>query len=114
MLKRHYSYFGIGWERLALGDSAVSGLIHVMRAHARISRSRRRDDVDAVQGSSVSDNLECRVVDTQLVNRYDLFVLEVLKAWRDWAQHSPRTIHHHGCGVFVVDGKIVRTKSLMP
>jgi len=28
-------------------------------------------------------NLECRAVDTRLVNRYNLFVLEVLKAWMD-------------------------------
>ena len=28
-------------------------------------------------------NLECKVVDTRLVNKYSLFVLEVLKAWTD-------------------------------
>lgn len=28
-------------------------------------------------------NLECKVADTRLVNRYSLFVLEVLKAWID-------------------------------
>ena len=28
-------------------------------------------------------NLECRVVDTRLVNKYCLFVLEVLEAWTD-------------------------------
>jgi len=43
-------------------------------------------------------NLECKVVDTQLVNKFNLFILEVLKAWMDPAQKHPKTIHHHGYG----------------
>jgi hypothetical protein len=39
-----------------------------------------------------------------LVKPYDLFVLEVLKAWVDPAQKHPKTIHHHGYGRFAVDG----------
>jgi flavin reductase (DIM6/NTAB) family NADH-FMN oxidoreductase RutF len=58
-------------------------------------------------------NLECRVVDTSLVKKYDLFVLEVLQAWRDPAQKDPKTIHHHGCGTFVVDGRTIKLKSRM-
>ena len=59
-------------------------------------------------------NLECRVVDTHLVNKYNLFVLEVLKAWSDPAQKNPKTIHHHGYGSFVVDGERIKLKSRMP
>ena len=59
-------------------------------------------------------NLECRVVDTRLVNRFNLFVLEVLKAWIDPAQKHPRTIHHHGYGKFTVDGEMIKLKSSMP
>ncbi len=58
-------------------------------------------------------NLECKVVDTSLVNRYNLFVLEVLKAWTDPAQKHPKTIHHQGYGRFVVDGERIRLKSQM-
>ncbi|MBZ5641933.1 MAG: flavin reductase family protein [Acidobacteriia bacterium] len=58
-------------------------------------------------------NLECRVADTRLVNSYNLFILEVLKAWKDPAQKNPRTIHHHGYGTFVVDGKTIKLKSKM-
>lgn len=58
-------------------------------------------------------NLECQVVDTRLVSKYNLFVLEVLKAWTDPAQRDRRTIHHHGRGTFVVDGKTIRLKSRM-
>jgi flavin reductase (DIM6/NTAB) family NADH-FMN oxidoreductase RutF len=59
-------------------------------------------------------NLECKVVDTHLVNKYNLFVLEVLKAWTDPAQKHPKTIHHHGYGSFVVDGETIKLKSRMP
>ena len=48
-----------------------------------------------------------------LVNKYNLFILEVLKAWIDPAQKNPKTIHHHGYGKFVVDGKTIRLKSRM-
>jgi len=58
-------------------------------------------------------NLECKVADTRLVNRYNLFILEVLRAWTDPAQKKPRTIHHHGYGTFVVDGSTIRLKSKM-
>jgi flavin reductase (DIM6/NTAB) family NADH-FMN oxidoreductase RutF len=59
-------------------------------------------------------NLECKVVDTRLVNRYNLFILEVLKAWIDPAQKNPKTIHHHGYGRFAVDGKMITLQSRKP
>ena len=59
-------------------------------------------------------NFECRVVDTSLVDKYNLFVLEVVKAWTDPKQRQPKTIHHHGYGNFVVDGKTITLKSKMP
>jgi flavin reductase (DIM6/NTAB) family NADH-FMN oxidoreductase RutF len=58
-------------------------------------------------------NLECKVTDTMLVNKYDLFVLEVLTAWTDPKQKQPKTIHHHGYGTFVVDGETIKLKSKM-
>jgi flavin reductase (DIM6/NTAB) family NADH-FMN oxidoreductase RutF len=58
-------------------------------------------------------NLECKVADTRLVNKYNIFVLEVLKAWTDPTQRAPKTIHHHGYGRFVVDGEMIKLKSRM-
>jgi flavin reductase (DIM6/NTAB) family NADH-FMN oxidoreductase RutF len=58
-------------------------------------------------------NLECKVADTRLVTSHNLFILEVLKAWKDPAQKNPKTIHHHGFGTFVVDGKTIKLKSKM-
>ena len=58
-------------------------------------------------------NLECKAVETRLVTKHNLFILEVLKAWIDPAQKNPKTIHHRGYGTFVVDGAIIKLKSRM-
>lgn len=56
-------------------------------------------------------NLECRVVDTRMMNRYNFFVLEVVKAWLDPAMKNPRTLHHSGKGVFMVAGESIKLPS---
>jgi flavin reductase (DIM6/NTAB) family NADH-FMN oxidoreductase RutF len=58
-------------------------------------------------------NLECRVVDTGMVRKYGLFVVEVVKAWIDPAAKNPRTIHHRGHGRFMVAGNTIKLKSKM-
>jgi flavin reductase (DIM6/NTAB) family NADH-FMN oxidoreductase RutF len=58
-------------------------------------------------------NLECKVTDTSLMNKYNLFILEVLKAWIDPARTASKTIHHLGYGIFVVDGETITLKSMM-
>jgi len=58
-------------------------------------------------------NLECKVASTRLVNKYNLFILEVLKAWTDPTRKNPKTIHHHGYGKFVADGDTFKLKSRM-
>ena len=59
-------------------------------------------------------NLECRLADTRMVNRHNLFVLEVLEGWIDPRQRNARTIHHRGYGTFAVDGETIRLKSRKP
>jgi len=58
-------------------------------------------------------NLECKVVDTRMVSRYSLFVLEVLKAWIDPSRKYPRTMHHLGRGTFMVAGRTIKLASKM-
>ena len=58
-------------------------------------------------------NLECRVVDTKMVAKYSLFVLEVVKAWIDPKVENPRTIHHRGKGHFMVAGETIQLRSEM-
>ena len=56
-------------------------------------------------------NLECKVIDASMVNKYCFFVLEVVKAWIDPAKKRPWTIHHLGRGVFAVDGRTIKLRS---
>jgi flavin reductase (DIM6/NTAB) family NADH-FMN oxidoreductase RutF len=69
--------------------------------------------VDAPLIAECYANLECRVVDTRLMNRYNFFVLEVLKAWIDPACKDPRTLHHRGHGAFMVAGETIKLPSKM-
>jgi flavin reductase (DIM6/NTAB) family NADH-FMN oxidoreductase RutF len=59
-------------------------------------------------------NLECKVVDTKLANKYNLFIVKVVKAWIDPKAKNPKTLHHNGKGVFTIDGRRIRTSSKMP
>lgn len=52
-------------------------------------------------------NLECRVVDTRMVNAYCMFILEVAQAWIDPDRRDAKTIHHQGWGTFAVDGRTI-------
>ena len=56
-------------------------------------------------------NLECKVVDMNMAEKYNIFILEVLKAWVRPSKKKPRMIHHCGNGVFVVDGDVITLPS---
>jgi flavin reductase (DIM6/NTAB) family NADH-FMN oxidoreductase RutF len=58
-------------------------------------------------------NLECRVADTRLVNSYNFFILEVVKAWIDPAVKKPNTLHHRGKGEFMIAGDTLKLPSRM-
>lgn len=68
-------------------------------------------------------NIECRVSDDALVERYDLFVLEGVAAWADEAwpelastaapRRLPQTLHHNGDGTFRTDGAFIDQKARM-
>ncbi len=58
-------------------------------------------------------NLECKVIDSSRVTRYNLFILQVLKAWIAPSRKHPRTIHHLGKGYFMVAGKTIKLASKM-
>jgi flavin reductase (DIM6/NTAB) family NADH-FMN oxidoreductase RutF len=58
-------------------------------------------------------NLECRVIDTSMVQKYNLFILEAVKAWIDPERSERRMIHHNGDGTFVVDGPALDLKEKM-
>lgn len=69
--------------------------------------------VEAPLISECYANLECRVADTRMVNRYNFFVLEVVKAWVERGIKAPRTLHHRGYGEFMVAGNTIKLPSKM-
>ena len=58
-------------------------------------------------------NLECRVVDETMVEKYNLFILEVIKAWIDPLKLHPQTLHHLGEGAFMLAGETIYLPSKM-
>ena len=46
-----------------------------------------------------------------MVQKYCLFIIQVIKAWIDPEQKSPRTLHHRGMGMFMVAGKTITLPS---
>jgi len=56
-------------------------------------------------------NLECKVVDTRMTNKYNMFVLEVVKAWKTPSKEPAKTIHHLGSGEFLIGGKTIKLPS---
>ena len=58
-------------------------------------------------------NIECKVVDTSLMNKYNMFILEGVKAWSDPKRKERRTFHANGDGTFVVDGRTIDLKKIM-
>ena len=56
-------------------------------------------------------SFECKLVDTSLINRYGLFVFEVVKAHVASSPRYPTTVHYRGDGVFMVSGRSVSYRS---
>jgi flavin reductase (DIM6/NTAB) family NADH-FMN oxidoreductase RutF len=50
-------------------------------------------------------NLECRLADSSMIRKYNLFILEVVKAHAPRTPKYPRTIHYRGDGQFMVAGE---------
>ena len=75
---------------------------------ARAARSVKAPLIDECFAS-----FECRVIDTSMVAKYSLFVLQVFKAWIDPQLRHGKTIHHLGYGKFMVAGETIKLRSRM-
>ncbi len=56
-------------------------------------------------------NFECRLKDDSLVERYNFFIFEVVKAHVAPRPKYPQTLHYNGDGVFMVSGKVISRRS---
>jgi len=55
-------------------------------------------------------NFECRLADDAMVNKYNFFIFEVVKAHVS-GPHHPETIHYTGDGVFRLAGRTVSRRA---
>jgi flavin reductase (DIM6/NTAB) family NADH-FMN oxidoreductase RutF len=56
-------------------------------------------------------NFECRLADGSLIDKYNFFIFEVVKAHVATAPKHPQTLHYTGDGVFMVSGKIISRRA---
>ncbi len=57
-------------------------------------------------------SFECRLADASLVDKYNFFIWEVVKAHVAAAPRYPRTIHYRGDGMFMVSGRSLNLRRL--
>jgi flavin reductase (DIM6/NTAB) family NADH-FMN oxidoreductase RutF len=75
----------------------------------------RADAANEVEAPLIGEsyvNFECRLREEALVDRYNSFVFEVVKAHVAPSPKHPQTLHYTGDGVFTVSGKIISRRSL--
>ena len=63
------------------------------------------DEVRAPLIAQCYASLECRLVDDALVDKYNVFIFEVVKAHAAPTPKYPKTIHYRGDGMFMVAGR---------
>ena len=60
-------------------------------------------------------NFECKLFDDALIDKYNFFIFEVVKAHVARTPRHPQTLHYTGDGVFMVAGKTIsRRKQFCP
>ena len=57
-------------------------------------------------------NFECRLHDGRLIDKYNFFIFEVVKAHVAVSPKHPKTLHYTGNGVFTVPGKVISKRAL--
>lgn len=70
------------------------------------------DDVKAPLIGECHANLECKLHDGRLIERYNFFIFEVVKAHAPRTPKYPRTIHYRGEGQFMVSGRALNLRRL--
>ncbi|ENC9774000.1 TPA: flavin reductase family protein [Citrobacter koseri] len=74
--------------------------------------AQEADEVDAPLIQQCYANFECCLYDDVLVERYNFFIFEVVKAHVATSSEHPETIHYTGKGEFMVSGKTMNLSAL--
>ncbi len=68
------------------------------------------EEADIVAAPLIAEcyaNFECRIADDSLLDRYNFFIFEVVKAHVATMPKHPETLHYKGDGVFMIAGEII-------
>lgn len=57
-------------------------------------------------------NIECKLHDGRMINKYSLFIFKVVKAHAAVGPRNPTTIHYRGNGEFMVSGRSLNLRRL--
>jgi flavin reductase (DIM6/NTAB) family NADH-FMN oxidoreductase RutF len=74
--------------------------------------AREAVEVEAPLIAECYANLECKLVDGRLRDRYNVFIFEVVKAHAAVAPKYPKTIHYRGDGMFMAAGRSLNLRRL--
>jgi len=80
-------------------------------AHFGLTRAPA-EEVSAPIIGECHASFECKLYEDALVERYNFFIFEVVKAHVAPSPKHPETLHYTGDGVFMVSGKIISRRSL--
>lgn len=69
------------------------------------------EEVEAALIRECHANFECRLHDDALVEKYNFFIFEVVKAHVAATPKYPQTVHYTGDGVFMIAGKTVSRRA---
>jgi flavin reductase (DIM6/NTAB) family NADH-FMN oxidoreductase RutF len=96
---------------VAVGIGNTSGAAIDKFAHFGLS-AEKAEKVQAPLIAECHAAFECRLHDDALVDRYNVFIFEVVKAHVAARPKHPQTLHYTGDGVFMVAGKTISRRSL--
>ncbi|MBH1450058.1 flavin reductase family protein [Stenotrophomonas maltophilia] len=69
-------------------------------------------EVDAPLIRECHASFECRLHEDALIDRYNFFIFEVVKAHVAASPKHPETLHYTGQGIFMVSGKTISRRAL--
>lgn len=55
-------------------------------------------------------NIECKLMDTRMLNKYNFFIFKAVQAHVATKPKLPRTVHYRGDGIFMVSGGILNKR----
>lgn len=95
-------------EVVGIGNTSGSEIDKFARFKLTADEAR---DVKAPLIRECHANFECRLADDALVEKYNFFIFEIVKAHVAQSPKHPETLHYTGDGVFMVSGRIISRRS---